>query len=477
MKIILLSPPFVREYMRNARCDFVSLSATQWYPVLLGYCGAWLEGQGHEVKLIDAPAHDLDHNATEAIVKAYKPDLIVLYTGRMSEQNDLEFGDKLAGDLGCDAVIVGPFASIDPEGTLSRAKTINKLIVSEFEYPVGELAGGHQPGKIPNLLYKQNGGIVRNPQRPYLNGTELDAIPFLSRFLSRQVDVYRYKTPSEFYPYMDIMSGRGCAWGFCTYCLWVNTYVKGQTYNVRSILNVVEEFDYIAGEMPEVRSVMIQDDTFTEERALAFSEAKIKADNKLPWSCYARGNMSYEVLKAMKDAGCRNLHVGYESADAGVLRNIRKGVTKEQMTKFTAAAKKAGLRIHGDFAFGFPGETAETAKATIKWAKELNPHTAQFQLMIPFPGTPFYSLLKEKGWLTPEGEPDYPDFSNAEIRAWAKKAYRAYYLSPQYAWKVIRHPYEHFFGRLKTISRAIPALFWKKWDVGIKESDGENPRN
>ena len=58
MRILLLSPPYLPEYMRNARCDFVSLSATQWYPILVGYCGAYLEGQGHEVKLVDAPARD-----------------------------------------------------------------------------------------------------------------------------------------------------------------------------------------------------------------------------------------------------------------------------------------------------------------------------------------------------------------------------------------------------------------------------------
>jgi len=48
-KVILLSPPYLKEYMRNARCDFVSLSATQWYPILLGYCGALLEREGFEI--------------------------------------------------------------------------------------------------------------------------------------------------------------------------------------------------------------------------------------------------------------------------------------------------------------------------------------------------------------------------------------------------------------------------------------------
>ena len=83
--------------------------------------------------------------------------------------------------------------------------------------------------------------------------------------------------------------------------------------------------------------------------------------------------------------------------------------------------------------------------------------------MIPFPGTPFFEEMKREGWLNAEGQPDMPQFSNEEMRVMAKKGYRSFYLSPQYLWKCIRHPYEHFFGRLKTIIRAILAMFWSRW--------------
>lgn len=466
-RILLLSPPYLRDYMRNARCDFVSLSSTQWYPILLGYCGAYLDGQGHQVKLIDAPAHHLNHEMTREIIKKFRPDLLVIYTGRMSEQNDLGFADTLAEELGCDTVIVGPFASINPEKTLAQARVINKLVIGEFEYPVGELARGGNPIEIKNMVYKVGERLVRNPVRPHLNTAELDAIPFVSRFLHGQVDIRRYKTISEPYPYMDILSGRGCSWGLCTYCLWVHTYIKGATYNTRSIPNVIEEFDFIARHIPEIRSVMIQDDTFTEDRAWEFCEAKIKSGNRLPWSCYARGNMSYEVLALMKRANCLNLHVGYESADPLVLKTIKKGLTRERMTRFTQDAQRAGLHIHGDFAIGFPGETPASAAKTIEWACRLNPDTAQFQLMIPFPGTPYYEEMLRNGWLNAQGEPDMPQFTNEQIRSLAKKAYRSFYLRPQYLWRCFRHPHRHFLSRLSAINRAIPALFWRRWQTTI----------
>jgi len=226
---------------------------------------------------------------------------------------------------------------------------------------------------------------------------------------------------------------------------------------------VIEELSYIERELPQIRSVMVQDDTFAEWRAREFCEAKLAAGLRIPWSCYARGNMSYEVLKLMKEAGCRNLHVGYESGDPEVLQRIKKGLTVERMTQFTGDANRAGLRIHGDFAVGFPGETRESFEKTIAWAKRLDPYTAQFQLMIPFPGTPYQAMMKANGWLNERGEPDMPQFPNEQIRAMAKRAYRKFYLTPRYLWKCVCHPYDRVLVRLKTMARAIPAMFWRRW--------------
>jgi radical SAM superfamily enzyme YgiQ (UPF0313 family) len=448
--------------MRNARCDFVSLSGTQWYPLLLGYCGAWLEKCGYEVKLIDALVYNLDSETTKKSVVDYKPDWLVVYTGRLSEDSDIALADELTEKIGCETVIVGPYASILPKETLRKSKFVTRLVTGEFELPLQEVIEGRKNSDISNLVFKRGNEIIQNQERPYLTCAELDQIPFLSRFFKKHLDIYRYKTISEPYPFIDIMTGRGCKWGICTFCLWVNSYIKGPLYNCRSINNVIEELQFITQELPEVKSVMLQDDTLPEERAIEFSEAKLKAGIKIPWSCYARGNMSYETLKLMKKAGCLNLHVGFESADQGILKGIKKGVTKDIMTQFVVDAKRAGVRIHGDFAIGFPGETRESIKQTVDWACEIRPYTAQFQLMIPFPGTPFYTQLKEQGWIR-GGTPDYPQISKEELEAMTKKAYRKFYISFAFAQEVFRHPYELLFSRLGTYFRAVPSVFWKKY--------------
>ena len=98
------------------------------------------------------------------------------------------------------------------------------------------------------------------------------------------------------------------------------------------------------------------------------------------WSCTARVNSDYETLKAMADAGARLLIVGFESGDPQILKNIKKGATVEQAREFTKNCKKVGIRIHGDFIIGLPGETRETIKRTLDFARELDTETIQVSI-------------------------------------------------------------------------------------------------
>jgi len=317
---------------------------------------------------------------------------------------------------------------------------------------------------IKNLIYREgkNSKIKINPQRPYLTRKQLDAIPHVTDFFIRHLNLKNYKAPSELYPFIDIMTGRGCVWGKCSYCLWVQTFIKGSVYNTRSPDNVIEELKFIQKNIPQVKSIMIQDDTLPEGRAAELSEAILRNRLKIRWSCYARANISYKTLKLMKKAGCLNLHVGYESADNKILANVQKGIQSERMEKFTSDAHRAGLSIHADFAFGFPGETKASLIKTIAWAKKLKPETAQFQLMIPFKKTKFYEDLKRGGYLK-KGEPNFENLSAEEIREYAKRAYREFYFSWHYLKRILKHPIQHFIMRFDTYKRAIPAMFWKKW--------------
>ncbi len=462
MRVLLLSPPYLPEYMRNARCDYISLSHTQWYPIWLSYCGALLEKHGHEVRIIDGPASNLSREAAMRESVAFRPEWTVVYSSTKSEASDISFAERLKELTESRLVFVGPFVSINPSEILENSARTDCAVKGEFDFPVLELVSGMSFTEIRNLCYTEDGKIVQNELRPLLTRDKLDGFPFVTDFYRRHLNLRNYQVPQELFPFVDLFTGRGCAWGVCNFCLWVHSFIPGRAYNTRSIENVIEELRYIKKEVKEAREVFIQDDTLPGERAIELSQAILEAGLDMTWSCYLRGEADFETLKLMKKAGCRTVHVGFESSNNGIIKRAGKGLTAETMAKFTEDANRAGLLVHGDFIFGFPGETRETIKETIRWAKGLNLFTAQFSLINLYPKMPLYEYLKRNNFLE-DGEPSYPHLSSGEIRKLAKQAYGEYYLSWQYLRGVLRHPRERFFSQLHPIYDMFKAIFIKRW--------------
>ena len=120
------------------------------------------------------------------------------------------------------------------------------------------------------------------------------------------------------------------------------------------------------------------------------------------WSCNAKANVPRETLKVLKDNGLRLLLVGYESGNQQILHNIKKGMRIEVAKRFTRDCHELGIKIHGTFILGLPGETQETIEETIQFATDINPHTIQVSLAAPYPGTFLYKQAVENGWLDAE---------------------------------------------------------------------------
>ena len=101
----------------------------------------------------------------------------------------------------------------------------------------------------------------------------------------------------------------------------------------------------------------------------------------------------------LRDNGLRLLLVGYESGNQQILINIKKGVRVDRARQFTKDCRDLGITIHGTFIVGLPGETTETIQETIRFAKEINPHSLQVSIAAPYPGTALYQQARENGWL------------------------------------------------------------------------------
>jgi len=196
--------------------------------------------------------------------------------------------------------------------------------------------------------------------------------------------------------------------------------------------------------------LMFEDDTltFNKKRCLEFAEEILRRGIKIKWSANSRCDVDLETMVMLKKAGARLFCVGVESGDQVVLDQMKKAMKVERVRQFFKDAKKAGIKLHGCFMVGNPGETKETLETTLNFAKELNPDTAQFFPIMVYPGTEAYQWAKSNGflttsdfreWLTPDGMHNSivsrPGLSNTELVEFCDRARKEFYIRPSYIFR------------------------------------------
>jgi radical SAM superfamily enzyme YgiQ (UPF0313 family) len=204
---------------------------------------------------------------------------------------------------------------------------------------------------------------------------------------------------------------------------------------------------------PQVREFFFDDDTFTDDRPRAEAIARGLGKLGLTWSCNAKANVPFETLQVLRDNGLRLLLVGFESGNQEILNAIRKGTRIDRARRFAEDCRRLGIRIHGTFILGLPGETRETIERTIAFAKDVDPYSLQVSLAAPYPGTELYRQATEAGWLrVPEEKPEglveshgfqeavlsFDDLSSREMHRALERFYREFYFRPRPILRIVR---------------------------------------
>lgn len=440
MKVLFLNPPsFNRFDLAGARFAATRKTRSLWHPVWLGYATALVPNS----KLIDAPASGLKLNTLLLKIRSF--DLIVIYTSTQSVSNDIQVAEAIKKKSPRVKIIfVGPHVSVLPDETLLSTNALDAVIRGEFEQAVLEIAQGKPWTEIKDLSFKKSKKIIHNQRRVLL--INLDQLPFVSPIYKRDLPLNSYHLPFALFPYIAIYAGRGCP-NQCIFCLWPQTFT-GRVYRKRSIDNVIKEVKWIKKNLPQIKEIFFDDDTFTVNHSWVKEFCEKVKPLKVVWSINARADLPYSLLRQMKESGCRVLVVGYESGDEKMLKRMKKGVTLSQIHKFTQDAKKAKLMIHGTFLLGLPGETIKTINKTIRFACELDPDTIQVTIATPLPGTEFYDYCQKENYLTRHSLIDkvgyqtpsvtYPHLSAKQIHQAVEKFHLKFYFRPRYILKTFK---------------------------------------
>ena len=369
-----------------------------WYPTWLAQPAALVETS----RLIDAPPHKT--SLADVLPLAKQNDLLVLHTSVPSFKSDVKVAEAMkAENPDLKIGMIGAKVAVDADGSLKIGEVIDFVARNEFDFTIKDVADGHSWSSIKGISYRtEAGAIVHNEDRPII--ADMDSLPWVTPIYQRDLKIENYFIGYLKHPYISIYSGRGCK-SRCTFCLWPQT-VGGHVYRTRSVENVVEEIAWSKKAFPQVKEFFFDDDTFTDDLPRAEAIAKGLGKLGVTWSCNAKANVPRKSLEVFKENGLRLLLVGYESGNQQILHNIKKGMRIEVAERFTRDCHELGIKIHGTFILGLPGESRETIEETIKWATKINPHTVQVSLAAPYPGTFLYKQALENGWL---------DAANAEL--------------------------------------------------------------
>ena len=438
MKTMFLHPPSFDGFDGGAGARYQAKREIRsfWYPTWLAQPAALVP----DSKLLDAPAEGL--GMAEVLERAAGFDLIIMHTSSPSFPKDARVAELLKQRYPTLLIgMVGAKVAVDPEASIRASAAVDFVAREEFDFTCRDIAQGQPLEEVAGITYRRRDGrIIHNPPRPMIEN--MDSLPWVAPIYKRDLAIEKYFIGYLRHPYVSLYTGRGCR-SKCTFCLWPQT-VGGHRYRVRSPDNVVAEARWIKENLPQVKELFFDDDTFTDFRPRAEEIARGLGALGLTWSCNAKANVPFETLRIMKENGLRLLLVGYESGNDQILHNIRKGLRTQIARRFTSDCRKLGIAIHGTFILGLPGETRETIEETIRYAIDINPHTIQVSLAAPYPGTELYDQAIANGWLEAnaglnlvnnEGvqlsQLSYPNLPAAEIYAGVESFYRRFYFRPR----------------------------------------------
>ena len=433
MNTLFLQPPSFDGFDGGAGSRYQARREIRsfWFPTWLAQPAALVPGS----KLIDAPPARL--GMAPVLAEARGRDLCIIHTSTPSFGSDIKVARALKdANPALKIGFVGAKVAVQPAESLTQGSAIDFVARNEFDFTVAEIAEGRDWSAVDGISYRDGAGkIVHNRDRAVLE--DMDRLPFVTEVYKRDLRIEDYFIGYLLHPYVSMYTGRGCK-SRCTFCLWPQT-VGGHRYRVRSPEHVAAEIALAKRYFPQVREFFFDDDTFTDNLPRAEAIARELGKLGVTWSCNAKANVPRETLKILRDNGLRLLLVGYESGNQQILHNIKKGMLIEVAEKFTRDCHELGIKIHGTFILGLPGESKETIEQTIRFAQKINPHTMQVSLAAPYPGTFLHKQAVENGWLD-EAHAElidehgvqmaplhYPHLSHTEIFDSVETFYRRFY--------------------------------------------------
>ncbi|MDY6907995.1 MAG: radical SAM protein [Chloroflexota bacterium] len=365
-------------------------------PLSLSYLAAALAQEGVEVQVLDFLVTRYSKCVLQERLEAFRPDVvgITCVTLNFPTASRIVRACK-EFDPGMTTVVGGPHVSFSVEDSFRRAPWIDIIVRGEGDQTAVELVEALEQGSdlehVAGIAFRRDGAVVLTAPRSLI--PDLDGLPMPARHL---LPLSRYRALGS--P-CTVITSRGCPFG-CVFCSARGMFGRG--VRLRTPRLVVDEIEAVNRQLG-FDAINIVDDTFTANprHAREVCDEIARRGLEFEWSVYSRvDTITPDMARAMKEAGCVCVLFGIESADEGILKTINKGITVDQVRAGVGTAREAGLNVFNSFIMGLPGETPETARHSMAFARELNRDYGAnfgFHILAPLPGTALYDEAERFG--------------------------------------------------------------------------------
>ena len=406
----------------------------------LGGIAAWVRQNGFDVRLIDLHVENVYPKDATDRVRDYDPHIVALTAKTLGWPAVIEIAQMVKAACPNALVVVGgPHLSIYAEESMTW-ECFDVAVVGDGEETFLEICERVESKSdvddvLGTVVRLKDGEIVRNPPRP------------LSRSINKYPQTAWDLIPIEDYncltllrPFATMVTTRGCPW-HCGYC----SQVYSEKLRFRSVKLVVDEMEYLVRKRG-VREIVFFDETFTigKKRMMKFSDEVQRRGIKVKFNIRARvDTVDRDVVRALKKAGLRSIHMGVEAGTNRVLKIMNKQITREQTERAFRICREEGVDTRGYFMVGYYDATHEDVEDMIKFASGIGLDWASFSVATALPATDLYRIAQERGYVegdfwkqyTIDGGGDIPQletetFTAEQLRAYRTKAYMSFYLRP-----------------------------------------------
>ncbi len=365
-------------------------------PLSLSYLAAVLAQEGIQVRILDFLVTRYRPEKLRRELEEYRPQMVgatCVTLNYLIARRMLKVCKD--ADPGIFTVIGGPHVTFALEETLLSSPWIDAIVIGEGERTLVELARAVEESKdirqVHGIAFADGGTVVRTSPRPLIE--HLDDLPLPARELLPMARYRALGTPCT------VITSRGCPYS-CIFCSGHRMF--GPRVRFRSPGLVADEIERLQRDFGLAR-INIVDDTFTlnHNHTRTVCEEMLRRNLKMKWSVFARvDRISEDLAQLMNRAGCEWVLFGVESADEGILKTIKKGITPDEVRRGVKIAAEAGINVFNSFILGLPGENQDTARKSLAFGDELyQKYGAKygFHMLSPLPGTEIYERAKDYG--------------------------------------------------------------------------------